>query len=138
MILTLDLDCGGSATRAVWLAKMRERYGTAKWSEDTFDRKRMLLSQDGRITGGGLRGEPYVLTRNITRSPHPLKGGAGDAGNQRHPQTPSTNPHAGNTSTESDGQNQSRMVVKEDVRVVLAAEQAKLHCIKTEKKDGEG
>jgi AAA domain len=136
MMVTLDLDCGGSATRGAWLAKMQEKYGTANWSEDTFDRKRKVLSQEGSITGGGgIRGEPYVLTRNITRKPAPLKGGAGDAGNQCHPQTPATNPQAGNTSTESDGQNQSQMVATEDVRAVLAAEQAKLQAM-NETQDG--
>jgi AAA domain len=135
MLVTLDLDLGGSATRAAWLAKVREKYGTANWSEDTFDRKRQVLSQEGRITGGGIRGEPYVLTRNITRNPSPLKGAAGDAGNQCRPQTPATNPHAGNTSTESGGQNQSQMVAKEDVHTVLAAEQAKLQAMK-EKEGG--
>jgi hypothetical protein len=137
MILILDLDCGGSATRAVWLAKMRERYGTAKWSEDTFDRKRMLLSQDGRITGGGARGEPYVLTRNLNPQhypqPAPLKGGAGDAGNQCHPQTPAANPHAGNTSTESHGQKGLQSVAD-----ALAAEEARLQAMKDGKKNGEG
>jgi hypothetical protein len=51
---------------------------------------------------------------------------------------PATNPHAGNTSPESDGQNQSQMVANEDFRAALAAEQARLETMKDGKKNGEG
>jgi hypothetical protein len=136
MKVTLDLDLGGSATRAVWLAKMQERFGKANWSDDTFDRKRKILSEEGEITGGGVRGEPYTLTRNITRKPAPLKGGAGDAGNPCRPQTPATNPHAGNTSTEGDGQKGSQSVA-DDIAAALANEEARLQAMKDGEKNGE-
>src|SRR5262249_44215155 len=105
--LTVFRIMGGRATRTEFAAQMRsftaEKNGKEGWSDDTFDRKMKIFKTLFRVTGGGLKNEPYVLVEDKPYGGagdrpqnhpqrNPFIGIAGDAGDYGCPQSPADHP----------------------------------------------
>jgi hypothetical protein len=110
LMLTVFRMMGGRATRTEFAVQMRnftaEKRGDVVvkegWSDDTFDRRMKIFKTLFRVTGGGLKNEPFVLEDEPYVSAgdrpqnHPQRnpyiGIAGVAGDYGCPQSPADHP----------------------------------------------